>query len=220
MRIYEHKIKPKNKFEVRTGDVLLVKSKTGLLGHIINFLSGSKFIHSAILIEIKGLWFVIETRYSKRYAYQMMPIEWWFARHPKEDAYVGRMPNTHIQENSEKKIRNILMDSMEAVRPYKMRWLALVYLLQVWFGVFRPQVSRLFRGCRPLICSTLVQEAWERAGLIKRSNYMTPGDIVKLVGGEKALIPLQNDRQIKRRTDVRTNSDEEANNTELRPIAI
>lgn len=197
MLVHDQKINQDTVLEIRTGDVLLVKSKIGFVSKVIKFLSGSNFIHSAILVEIKGLWFVIETRYSKRYAYQMMPIEWWLARHPTDDAYIGRMPDNNLHENSEAKIRNIVMDSVESTRPYKMRWLALVYLLQVWLGVFRPELSKLFRD-KPLICSTLVQEAWERAGLIARGNYMTPADVVAAVGGEKALVPLHQHRFVMR----------------------
>ncbi len=176
---------------IQTGDVIFIKGKNSFIDIIIRFLSGSDFIHTAIIIEIRGLWFVIETRNSSSYGYQMVPLEWWFARHHQSEMYLGKMPLSNSKTTSN--IRKTLMDSVESLRPYKTSWILLTYILQVWFGVFRPNINKLYNNSKPLICSTLVQEAWERAGVIEQTNYMTPGDLVNYIGGEGSLFPLQNE---------------------------
>ncbi len=196
MHISEQKINNDSAPRIQTGDVIIVKSKTGMVSKAIKLLSGSDFVHSAILIEIKGLWFVIEARYSKNFSYQMMPIEWWLTRYSGQEAFIGKMPVKNVTTNTRERIRDIVLNSDESLRPYKVRWLALVYFLQEWIGIFRPEVFKLFGKNKPLVCSTLVQEAWERAGVVSRTNYMTPGDLVNKIGGEKALIPLKTTRFI------------------------
>lgn len=176
-------------FNVKTGDTFLVKSNGDWISRVIRFFSGSDFIHSAIVVRIESNLYVIESKLSTRYSYQMMPIEWWFARHRKEEIFLGKMPHNRLNKDTRRKIRSIVMDTMESLRSYELCWIIVVYFLQNWFGKTRPQFKRAFRN-RPLICSTLVQEAWERADVIPSGNYMTPGDLVDLLGGEEALIPL------------------------------
>ena len=188
-----------------TGDAIFVKGKGkgSWLDLLIRFMSGSSFVHTALLIELRGLWFVVETRRSSQYGYQLVPLEWWFARHKDEEIYIGRMPLR--DSNKASKIKTILMDSKESLRPYKLSWLFLTYVLQIWLGFFRPNLEKLYQGKNPLICSTLVQEAWERVGVMKPRNYMTPGCLIDHIGGEKLFTPLRvNDKLTRSRENNTT----------------
>ena len=178
---------------VKTGDAFLVKGNGDWLSRLIRYFSGSDFIHSAIAVRIDSHLYVIESKISSRYSYQMMPIEWWFARHPNEELYLGQMPRKRLEKDTRQKIRETVLDAMESLRSYEICWIVVVYFLQNWFGKTRPQFKHAFKD-KPLICSTLVQEAWERADVIPRGNYMTPGDLVDLLGGEEALIPMTDKR--------------------------
>ncbi|MBT8114055.1 MAG: hypothetical protein KJP04_01650 [Arenicella sp.] len=177
-------------FKIRTGDALFVKSADGIMSKIIRFFSGSSFVHSAVAVRIESGLYIVESKYSSSYAYQLTPIDWWLARHGHEQLYVGKMPDEHCTKNTRKDIRNIVMDERESLRPYEIFWVMAVYVLQVWLGKCRPQFKKLFKGRRPMICSTLVQEAWERAGVIPFGEYMTPAMLANRLGGEHALIPL------------------------------
>ena len=174
--------------KLNTGDAVFVKGKNDVLSLITRFLSNSNFVHAAILIELRGLWFVIETTKKSQHAYQLVPVTWWLTRHRNDEIYVGKMPAQNSINAT--KVKNILMDAMESIRPYKLSWLILIYFLQVWLGFFRPNLNKLFNNSKPLICSTLVQEAWERAGVMETTNYMTPGCLINYLGGEKSLYLL------------------------------
>ena len=102
----------------QTGDVLFVKSQSGLMDHLINFLTRSNFTHSAILIDLHGQWFVIETRYQADYGYQIVPLDWWLARHSKEDIYYGKMPSSKHDPNQHLLLKKILMSVEQSLRPY------------------------------------------------------------------------------------------------------
>lgn len=186
---YEINTLHKNLKNYQTGDVIFVKgNRSSLLDILIRVFSGSWYVHTAILIQLNGLWFVIETKKSSAYAYQLVPLEWWLTRNKTDQLYLGKMPHTNSMIRS--RIRTILMDCVESLRPYKLSWIYLAYILQNWFKAFKPNLSKLYNGEKPLICSTLIQEAWERTGVIEVTNYMTPGDLVDCIGGEHQLIPL------------------------------
>ena len=185
--------KPKKLYSsnhIRTGDALLVKSKAGWLSQFINFISGSPFVHAAIAVRIDRHLYVVECKYSNRYSYQMMPIDWWLARNSGDHLFIGKMPEKRRPQEARRHVRDTVMSTSESSRNYRISWLAVVYFIQVWLGKSRPQFNRLFQKNKPLICSTLVQEAWERAGVISEGDYMTPGDLVSMLGGESALAPV------------------------------
>ena len=177
-------------FNIRTGDALFVKGRTGLMSWVIRFFSGAHFIHSAVAVRLDGKLYVVESKYSRSFSYQLTPIEWWLARHGHEQLYVGKMPEENCQRDTRSLIKNIVMDAQESLRTYEICWVMAVYFLQVWLKRCRPQFKTAFKGRRPLICSTLVQEAWERAGVIPEGEYMTPAMLANRLGGEPALIPL------------------------------
>jgi len=197
--------------DIRTGDALLVKSNAGWLSQLISFLSGSSFVHTAIAVRIDRHLYVVECKFSTLHSYQLMPIDWWLARNADDQLFIGKMPAHGSQRGIRRQVRDTIMSSTESLRPYKIGWLVAIYFLQTWFGKSRPQFKHLFKGSRPLICSTLVQEAWERAGVIPKGAYMTPGDIVDLLGGETALIPVF-DNKISHRP-VRLKASNDASNS-------
>ena len=179
-----------NLYDIRTGDALFVKGKSGLINRLIRFFSGAYFVHAAVAVRLEGKLYVVESKYSSSYSYQLTPIDWWFARHSHEQLYVGKMPKENCRRNTRAKIRGIVMDAQESLRPYELCWVFAVYFLQVWLKQCRPQFKRLFKNRQPMICSTLVQEAWERAGVIPVGEYMTPAMLASSLGGETALIPI------------------------------
>lgn len=184
-----------NSNALRSGDVLLVESKNDWVDRIIKFFAKSKFTHTAMLVDIKGTWFVAEARPRfQQYTYQLMPVEWWFERNSNKDAYLGKMPTaitTNDESNSyhvEQKIKQAVLNPKRSLRPYNIVWLTIVYILQEWLGIKRPEVHK---SQKPMICSTMVQETWEQAGVIEKGNYKSPGDIADLVGGIDSLMPLR-----------------------------
>lgn len=187
---------------IRTGDALLVKSNSGWLSQLLNLLSGSRFVHTAIAVRIDRHLYVVECKYCSSYSYQLMPIDWWLARNGHEQLFIGKMPTHNKQRNMRRQIKSSIMSITESSRPYKISWLATLYFMRVLLGIGRPQFKRFFKNSKPLICSTLIQEAWERAGAIPVGDYMTPGDLVEMLGGEAALSPVYsqypNSRQINR----------------------
>ena len=191
MVTYENNTLHKKLKNLQTGDVIFVKgNRSNLIDILIRVFSGSWFIHSAIFIELNGLRFVIETKKSSRHPYQLVPLDWWLLRHGNDELYLAKMPRTNSRIRSN--VRTILMDCLESLRPYKISWIYLTYMLQVWFKVFKPNLSKLYQGEKPLICSTLIQEAWERAGAMRTSNHMTPAGIIEYLGGENMLTALGN----------------------------
>lgn len=174
----------------KTGDVLFVKGCSSILDYLIKFLTKSDFIHTAVLIEIKGLWFVIETRLNSSHSYQIVPIDWWLARHPNDEIYFGKIPRDNYTDSQEHRLTRILMDTSQSLRPYKLSWVILAYFSRVIFNNFRPNLDRFFKGEKPLICSTLIQDALEQAGIIRPMKYMNPGELAALYGGEDKLLNL------------------------------
>jgi len=197
----------------KTGDVLFVKSQSGFIDYLINLLTKSNFTHSAILIDLQGLWFVIETRYKADFGYQIVPLDWWLTRHIKEDIYYGKMPTNKYTPKNKILLKKILMSVEQSLRPYKLSWLIITYLCRIFFGICRPNLNWLYKGAKPLICSTLVQEAWEQAGIIKPTNYMTPSELVDFMGGEENLTPFSNSINANQNKSLNPVLDEEINYT-------
>ncbi|MBX2847119.1 MAG: hypothetical protein KTR16_02270 [Acidiferrobacterales bacterium] len=174
---------------IRTGDVIFTKgSKASLLHILIRFLSGSWFVHSTILVELNGLWFVIETKPGGDYPYQITPLEWWLVRNQNNEIFLGRIPK--YDESIASKLRNIVMSSVESLRPYKTSSIILLFIKQVLLKKKRTPTMKQDNILKPLACSSLVQEAWERAGAIDMKNYMTPSCLVNFLGGENELVRL------------------------------
>ena len=192
---------------IRTGDALLVKSKSGWISQLLAYLSGSSFVHAAIAVRIDQHLYVVECKYSNRHSYQMMPIDWWLARNAEDQLFIGKMPKKCQQRQARKEVRETVMNTLESLRCYKISWLAALYILRTWFGRGRPQFKRIFTKNKPLICSTLVQEAWERAGVIPERAYMTPGELVDMLGGESALAPIYEQRLVKREINLEACND-------------
>lgn len=191
-----------NNFETpSTGDVLLVESKGGFLDRVIKFIGRSQFTHTAMLIDIKGTWFVVESRPRyQQHEYQIMPVDWWMERNKGKDTYLGKMPtkgsDSHIEKKDiETKIKSTILNPKWSIRPYKIMWCALVVILQL-LGIKRPSIKKYRDESKhPMICSTIVQEAWENAGVIERGNFKSPGNIAELTGGLHFISGTQEEKQ-------------------------
>ena len=107
---------------------------------VIRFFSGAHFIHSAVAVRLDGKLYVVESKYSRSFSYQLTPIEWWLARHGHEQLYVGKMPEENCQRDTRSLIKNIVMDAQESLRTYEICWVMAVYFLQVWLKRCLPAI--------------------------------------------------------------------------------
>ena len=194
--------------ELISGDVVLVESKYSFIDRIIKFVGRSEFTHTAMLVDIKGSWFVVESRpRHQQYEYQMMPADWWVERNKDKDTYIGKMPNKktdsiNAKRELESKIKANVLNPKWSVRPYSLIWCAIVVFLQKCRGVVRPTFKKYDDEAKqPMICSTFIQEAWENAGVIDKGSYMSPGEIAELSRGVKSLTPLIIDAPITNSND-------------------
>jgi len=197
MPSFNQLIKNANICELQSGDVLFLDSKSKWFDRLIKFFARSKFTHTAMLVEIKGSWFVVESKpKSQQHDYQMMPADWWIERNKDKEAYFGKMPaskdsSMENQKNIEAKIKETILNPKWSVRPYSFVWLLVTYILQELLGVKRPNFMKSDDESKnPTICSTLVQEAWESADVIEKGNFQCIGDIENLVQEKNRITPL------------------------------
>lgn len=159
------------KKDVRSGDVLLVKG-TSFFGTAIRMLTGESYSHVAMLVwqsplpSSKGNLWVFEFVEGK--GFQSMPASTWIAQRKGEKLTYGRAP-LQVRQFCDLAKLAALEYRTKSVFKRGYGWLSLVKVLL-------SQITKKRIGVHQRVCSTFVQECWERAGY-DMPQTADPGDI-------------------------------------------